>query len=97
MPIDVHAHYVPPKLLAVENWSAAVALDVPVFVHPAQPTPTARTGKFALNQIAQYTFDTTLCLGSLISAGVLDRFPKLRLVVSVRRIADENPSELFRL
>jgi aminocarboxymuconate-semialdehyde decarboxylase len=65
-----------------EYWSAAVALDVPVFLHPAQPAPTARTGKFALNQIAQYTFDTTLCLGSLISAGVLDRFPKLRLVVS---------------
>lgn len=65
-----------------DYWAAAVALDVPVFLHPAQPAPAPRTGKFALNQIAQYTFDTTLCLGSLISSGVLDRFPKLRLIVS---------------
>jgi aminocarboxymuconate-semialdehyde decarboxylase len=65
-----------------EYWAAAVALDVPVFLHPAQPAPLPRTGKFALNQIVQYTFDTTLCAGSLISSGVLDRFPKLRLILS---------------
>jgi aminocarboxymuconate-semialdehyde decarboxylase len=65
-----------------EYWAAAASLDVPVFLHPAQPVPAPRAAKFALNQIAQYTFDTTLCLGSLISSGVLDRFPKLRLVVS---------------
>lgn len=65
-----------------EYWAAAVALDVPVFLHPAQPAPAPRAGKFALNQVVQYTFDTTLCLGSLISSGVLDRFPKLRLIVS---------------
>jgi aminocarboxymuconate-semialdehyde decarboxylase len=41
-----------------------------------------RSSKFALNQIVQYTFDTTLCVGSLISSGVLDRFPKLRLILS---------------
>jgi aminocarboxymuconate-semialdehyde decarboxylase len=65
-----------------EYWAAAVALDVPVFLHPAQPAPLPRTGKFALNQIVQYTFDSTLCVGSLISSGVLDRFPKLRLILS---------------
>jgi aminocarboxymuconate-semialdehyde decarboxylase len=65
-----------------EYWAAAVELDVPVFLHPAQPAPAPRTGKFALNQIVQYTYDTTLCVGSLISSGVLDRFPKLRLILS---------------
>jgi aminocarboxymuconate-semialdehyde decarboxylase len=65
-----------------EYWAAAEALDVPVFLHPAQPAPAPRSGRFALNQVVQYTFDTTLCLGSLISGGVLDRFPKLRLIVS---------------
>jgi aminocarboxymuconate-semialdehyde decarboxylase len=65
-----------------EYWAAAVALDVRVFLHPAQPAPAPRAGRFALNQIAQYTFDTTLCVGSLISSGVLDRFPKLRLILS---------------
>jgi aminocarboxymuconate-semialdehyde decarboxylase len=65
-----------------EYWATAVALGVPVFLHPAQPSPAPRAGRFALNQIVQYTFDTTLCLGSLISSGVLDRFPALRLIVS---------------
>src|SRR5215510_12940289 len=48
-----------------EYWAAAQSLDVPVFLHPAQPAPLPRTSKFALNQIVQYTFDTTLCVGSL--------------------------------
>jgi aminocarboxymuconate-semialdehyde decarboxylase len=65
-----------------EFWHAAVALDAPVFIHPVQAMPTARTAKFALVQIAQYTFDTTLCVGSLIFSGVLDRFPALRIILS---------------
>ena len=65
-----------------EYWAAAVELDVPVFLHPAQPVPAPRAEKFSLSQIAQYTFDTTLCVGSLIGAGVLDRFPRLRLILA---------------
>ena len=63
-------------------WQKAVDLDVGVFIHPVQAQPNARTAKFALSQIAQYTFDTTLCVGSLIFSGVLDRFPGLRLMLS---------------
>ncbi|HJU15916.1 MAG TPA: amidohydrolase family protein [Stellaceae bacterium] len=65
-----------------EFWQAAVALDAPVFIHPVQAMPAPRTAKFALAQIAQYTFDTTLCVGSLIFSGVLDRFPALRLILA---------------
>jgi len=65
-----------------EFWHAAVVLDAPVFIHPVQAMPTPRTAKFALVQIAQYTFDTTLCVGSLIFSGVLDRFPGLRVVLA---------------
>ena len=65
-----------------EYWSAAVALDVPVFIHPTQPVPAARSRKYALNQTVQYTFDTTLAFGSLVSSGVLDRFPDLKLILS---------------
>lgn len=65
-----------------EYWSTAQALGVPVFIHPAAPSPNPRTRLFALNQIVQYTYDTTLCIGSLIGSGVLDRFPKLELIVS---------------
>ena len=32
--------------------------------------------------MVQYTFDTTLAVGSLIWSGVLDRFPKLNLILS---------------
>jgi aminocarboxymuconate-semialdehyde decarboxylase len=65
-----------------EFWDAAVKLDAPVFIHPVEAMPSRRVAKFALAQIAQYTFDTTLCVGSLIFAGVLDRFPTLRLILS---------------
>jgi aminocarboxymuconate-semialdehyde decarboxylase len=65
-----------------EYWAAATELKVPVFVHPAQPDPTPRTRRFALNPIVQYTFDTTLAVGSLIFSGVLDRFPGLTLILS---------------
>ncbi len=63
-------------------WQTAVDLDVAVFIHPVQAQPNPRTAKFALSQIAQYTVDTTLCVGSLIFAGVLDRFPTLRILLS---------------
>jgi aminocarboxymuconate-semialdehyde decarboxylase len=65
-----------------EFWHTASELDVGVFIHPVQAEPAPRTAKFGLSQIAQYTFDTTVCVGSLIFAGVLDRFPKLRILLS---------------
>lgn len=64
-----------------EFWSAVQELDAGVLLHPAAPRQgTGRAGRFGLAQIAQYTYDTTLCVGSLIFNGVLDRFPKLRLL-----------------
>lgn len=65
-----------------ELWAAAQSLGVPVFIHPTQPRPAPRTGRFALNQTVQYTFDTTLAFGSLVESGVLDRFPALQLILS---------------
>jgi aminocarboxymuconate-semialdehyde decarboxylase len=51
-------------------------------VHPVLAGPAPRAAKFALAQIAQYTFDTTLGVGSLLMSGVLDRFPRLKLVLA---------------
>jgi aminocarboxymuconate-semialdehyde decarboxylase len=65
-----------------EFWATAVALDVPVFLHPTQPVPTPRSAKYSMSQVVQYTFDSTLCFGSLVGSGVFDRFPKLRLILS---------------
>ena len=63
-------------------WKTATALDVGVFIHPVQTQPNPRSAKFGLLQIAQYTVDTTLCVGSLIGTGLLDRLPTLRLLLS---------------
>lgn len=65
-----------------EYWAACVELNAPVLVHPAQPAPPPRSEKFALTQIVAYTNDTTLSVGSLISGGVMDRFPSLSLILS---------------
>jgi aminocarboxymuconate-semialdehyde decarboxylase len=63
-------------------WRKAEALGLPVLIHPVLVGPAPRAAKFGLAQVAQYTFDTTLGVGSLIMSGVLDRFPKLKLVLS---------------
>jgi aminocarboxymuconate-semialdehyde decarboxylase len=63
-------------------WARAEALGLPVILHPVLVGSAPRAAKFALTQIAQYTFDTTLGVGSLLFSGVLDRFPALSLVLS---------------
>ena len=63
-------------------WAKAEALDLPVLIHPVLVGAAPRAAKFGLAQVAQYTFDTTLGVGSLLMTGVLDRFPSLRLVLS---------------
>ena len=63
-------------------WRKAEAVGVPILIHPVMSVATPRVGKFALAQIAQYTFDTTLGVGSLLMSGVMDRFPNLKLLWS---------------
>jgi aminocarboxymuconate-semialdehyde decarboxylase len=63
-------------------WRKTEALGMPVLIHPVLVGVAPRAAKFGLAQIAQYTFDTTLGVGSLILSGVLDRFPALKLVLS---------------
>jgi aminocarboxymuconate-semialdehyde decarboxylase len=63
-------------------WRKAEALAMPVLIHPVLVGPAPRAAKFGLAQVAQYTFDTTLGVGSLLMSGVLDRFPHLKLVLS---------------
>jgi aminocarboxymuconate-semialdehyde decarboxylase len=63
-------------------WREAEARAMPVLIHPVLVGPAPRAAKFGLAQVAQYTFDTTLGVGSLLMSGVLDRFPRLKLVLS---------------
>src|SRR5262249_24798440 len=68
------------KLDAV--WAKAEALRLPVILHPIMATPAPRAQKFALAQSVHYTFHTTLGAGSLLFSGMLDRFPRLELMLS---------------
>jgi aminocarboxymuconate-semialdehyde decarboxylase len=63
-------------------WASAVKLQMPVMIHPMASAPLPRAAKFGLTQSVQYTFDTTLGIGSLIFCGILDRFPGLTLVLA---------------
>jgi aminocarboxymuconate-semialdehyde decarboxylase len=63
-------------------WRKAEALGFPILIHPVNAAPAPRTVKFALAQIALYTYDTTLGVGSLLMSGVMDRFPNLKLLWS---------------
>jgi aminocarboxymuconate-semialdehyde decarboxylase len=63
-------------------WTMAQAQALPIIVHPVLVEAAPRAARFGLTQIAQYTFDTTLGIGSMIFSGVLDRFPTLSIVLS---------------
>ena len=69
-------------LLLDPFWQTAVNLDVGVFIHPVQAVPFKRSSKYALTQVVQYTSDTSMTAGSIMLSGVLDRFPKLRLLLA---------------
>lgn len=63
-------------------WAKAEAAGFPIIIHPVLVGPAPRAAKFGLTQSVQYTYDTTLAVGSLLFSGVLDRFPRLTLMLS---------------
>jgi aminocarboxymuconate-semialdehyde decarboxylase len=59
---------------------AAVDLNVPLFVHPADPLGKDRTKEFELTVVAGYLFDSTINILKMICSGFLDSWPGLKLV-----------------
>jgi aminocarboxymuconate-semialdehyde decarboxylase len=59
---------------------AAVDLDVPLFVHPADPGGKERMREYELTVVAGYLFDNTINILKMICSGFLDAWPKLKLV-----------------
>jgi aminocarboxymuconate-semialdehyde decarboxylase len=85
-------------------WDAAIELNVPLFVHPADPPGKDRTRDFELTVVAGYLFDTSVNILRMICSGFLDRWPKLKLICAhagayslalrarMQREVDTNPS-----
>ncbi len=68
-------------------YSALVALDVPLFLHPASTGGDAgpddpRLGRFDLTLLLGYAYEETLAAATLVLGGVLDRHPDLDVCVS---------------
>lgn len=63
--------------------AAAVALDVPVFLHPTRDLPAPEHSlEFALHVSLARPHQTATCIARMIYAGTLDRFPTLRLLLA---------------
>lgn len=62
-------------------WAQAEALDVPVQLHPVDPAGGDRLTDHQLANFLGNPFDTTVAAASLILGGVLDRHPRLRIVL----------------
>jgi aminocarboxymuconate-semialdehyde decarboxylase len=61
-------------------FQAAVDLNVPLFVHPADPLGKERMKEYELTIVAGYLFDSTINILKMICSGFLDRWPALKLV-----------------
>jgi aminocarboxymuconate-semialdehyde decarboxylase len=61
-------------------YRAAVDLDAPLLVHPADPLGKDRTKEYELTIVAGYLFDNTINILKMICSGFLDRWPGLKLV-----------------
>lgn len=59
---------------------AATDLNVPLFVHPADPLGKDRTREYELTIVAGYLFDNTINILKMICSGFLDKWPDLKLV-----------------
>lgn len=61
---------------------AAQKLDVPIMIHPVLPLAAATVSEYQLTSILGFLFDTTTVTLRLVLAGMFDRFPDLKVVVS---------------
>ncbi len=63
-------------------WQAAQALDALIFVHPNQVVGADRMKEFNLANLIGNPTDTSLAIAKLIFSGVLERYPRLKLLLA---------------
>jgi aminocarboxymuconate-semialdehyde decarboxylase len=90
-------------------YDMAIQLDVPLFMHPANPLGREHMTEYELTVVAGYLFDSTIAILKLICSGTLDRYPQLKLVCAhtgafslqlrarMQREVDTNPDLSGRL
>jgi aminocarboxymuconate-semialdehyde decarboxylase len=61
-------------------FEAAAELEVPLFLHPADPPGRDRTADYELTVVAGYLFDTTINILRMICSKFLERHSSLKLV-----------------
>jgi predicted TIM-barrel fold metal-dependent hydrolase len=61
-------------------FARAVELDIPVLLHPAKPLTIEFVKGYEMTSTLGNMFDNTIALTRLLMSGLLDEFPKLRLV-----------------
>jgi len=62
-------------------WEAAEALGMVVCIHPFEAAPTGALARYFLGNLVGNLYDTGMAAALLIYGGVLERHPKLRIVL----------------
>jgi aminocarboxymuconate-semialdehyde decarboxylase len=63
-------------------WAAAEQLGALIFIHPAGSTLGRRLAKYYLSNVIGNPLDTTIALSHLVFGGVLERYPRLKIVAA---------------
>ena len=63
-------------------WEAAESLGCSIFIHPVNPITNERLDNYWFSNLLSYPFDTTIAAMALICGGVLDRYPKLKIILA---------------
>jgi aminocarboxymuconate-semialdehyde decarboxylase len=63
-------------------WDAAEALDMPVFIHPFEAAPTGLLARYNLGNLVGNLVDTGMAAAAIICGGVLERHPRLRVLLA---------------
>jgi predicted TIM-barrel fold metal-dependent hydrolase len=61
-------------------FARAVELDVPILLHPSKPVTTEFVKGYEMTSSLGNMFDNTIALTRIIMSGILDEFPRLKLV-----------------